>query len=94
MDADALPAGLTQAQALGAVSNAFRAWANVTSLRFAFAGVTSFGTAASNVATNDGRIRVQLHDLYGSIGGSTTLEWVATHFPSPGRFPTAAWAAT
>jgi len=73
VDADALPAGLTQAQALGAVSNAFRAWANVTSLRFSFAGVTSFGTAADNISTNDGRIRVQLHDLYGSIGGSSTL---------------------
>jgi hypothetical protein len=73
VDTDAMPAGLTQAQALGAVSNAFRAWANVTSLRFTFAGVTSFGMAADNVATNDGRIRVQLHDLYGSIGGSSTL---------------------
>lgn len=73
VDVDALPAGLTQAQALGAVSNAFRAWANVTSLRFTFAGVTSFGMAADDVATSDGRIRVQLHDLYGSIGGSSTL---------------------
>ncbi len=73
VDMDTLPAGLTQAQALGAVSNAFQAWANVTSLRFSFAGVTSFGAAADNVSTNDGRIRVQLHDLYGSIGGSSTL---------------------
>ncbi|MFA6546765.1 MAG: matrixin family metalloprotease [Limisphaerales bacterium] len=73
VDADALPAGLTQPQALNAVSNAFRAWANVTSLRFTFAGVTSFGTAADNVSTNDGRIRLQLHDLYGSISGSSTL---------------------
>ncbi len=73
VDADALPTGMTQAQALNAVSNAFRAWANVTSLRFTFAGVTSFGTAAPNVSTNDGRIRIQLHDNNGYITGSTTL---------------------
>jgi hypothetical protein len=73
VDADALPAGMTQAQALNAVSNAFQAWANVTSLRFRFAGVTSFGTAAGNVAANDGRIRLQLHDTYNSISGPTTL---------------------
>lgn len=73
VDTDALPAGLTQAQALNAVSNAFQAWANVTGLRFRFLGVTSFGVTAGNVSTNDGRIRLQLHDLYNSISGSTTL---------------------
>lgn len=87
VDADALPAGLTQAQALGAVSNAFRAWANVTSLRFSFAGVTSFGMAAGNVAANDGRIRVQLHDLYGSISGSSTLGVGGNSFSISGAFP-------
>lgn len=73
VDADALPAGLTQAQALNAVSNAFRAWANVTSLRFTFAGITSFGVAVPNLSTNDGRIRLQLHDTYNYISGSSTL---------------------
>ncbi len=87
VDADALPAGMTQAQALNAVSNAFRAWENVTSLRFKFLGITSFGTVASSVITNDGRIRVQLHDLYGSIGGSTTLGVGGNGYSIAGDFP-------
>ena len=87
VDADALPAGLTQAQALGAVSNAFQAWANVTSLRFTFAGITSFGTAAANVNTNDGRIRLQLHDNYGYISGSSTLGIGGNSFSISGTFP-------
>ena len=87
VDADALPAGMTQAQALNAVSNAFRAWANVTSLRFNFAGVTSFGVAASNVNTNDGRIRLQLHDLYGSISSGSTLGVGGNSFSISGTFP-------
>lgn len=87
VDADALPAGLTQPQALNAVSNAFRAWASVTSLHFTFAGVTSFGTAASNVSTNDGRIRIQLHDLYNSISGSSTLGVGGNSYTISGTFP-------
>lgn len=87
VDADALPAGVTQPQALTAVSNAFQAWASVTSLRFKFLGVASFGTAASNVNTNDGRIRIQLHDLYGSIGGSSTLGVGGNSFSISGTFP-------
>lgn len=87
VDTDALPAGLTQAQALNAVSNAFQAWANVTSLRFRFAGVTSFGTAAGNIAANDGRIRVQLHDSYNSISGPTTLGVGGNSFSISGTFP-------
>ncbi len=87
VDADFLPSGITQAQALAAVSNAFQAWANVTSLRFRFLGVTSFGTAAGNVVTNDGRIRLQLHDLYNSINGSTTLGVGGNSFSISGTFP-------
>ena len=86
VDADALPAGMTQAQALGAVSNAFRAWANVTSLRFSFAGITSFGANARHVSTNltDGRIRLQLHDSYNFITGSSTLGVGGNVFSSGG----------
>ncbi len=73
VDADALPNGVTLPQALTAVSNAFQAWASVTSLRFRFAGVTSFSVPPANLSTNDGRIRLQLHDLHGSISGSLTL---------------------
>lgn len=87
VDTDALPAGMTQAQALNAVSNAFQAWANVTSLRFRFLGVTGFGTTAGNIATNDARIRIQLHDLYGSISGSSTLGVGGNAFSISGNFP-------
>lgn len=87
VDADALPAGLTQAQALNAVSNAFRAWENVTSLRFTFAGVTSFGVAAPNVSATDGRIRLQLHDNYNHISGSTTLGIGGNSYSISGTFP-------
>ena len=73
VDPDALPAGITQAQALNAVTNAFRAWANVTGLKFSFLGITSFGVPPANLSTNDGRIRLQLHDRHGSISGSSTL---------------------
>ncbi len=87
VDAAALPAGVTLPQALTAVSNAFQAWASVTSLRFKFLGVSSFGTAASNVNTNDGRIRIQLHDLHGSISGSGTLGVGGNSFSISGDFP-------
>lgn len=87
VDADALPAGMTQAQALNAVSNAFRAWENVTTLRFRLLGVTSFGVSANSVATNDGRIRLQLHDLYNSISSSTTLGVGGNTFSISGTFP-------
>lgn len=87
VDADFLPNGVTQAQALTVVSNAFQAWANVTGLRFKFIGVTSFGVTAANVNTNDGRIRLQLHDQYGSIGGSSTLGVGGNSFSISGTFP-------
>lgn len=87
VDADALPAGLTQAQALGAVSNAFRAWSNVTGLKFSFLGITSFGVAASNVSTNDARIRIQLHDTYNSISSGLTLGVGGNGYSISGAFP-------
>lgn len=87
VDTAALPAGLTQAQALTAVSNAFRAWEGATSLRFRFAGVTSFGMAAANVSTNDGRIRLQLHDTYNYVSGSSTLGIGGNSFSISGAFP-------
>ena len=47
IDADYLPAGITQTQAVTAVQTALAAWTNVTSLRYRFAGLQSFGMAAS-----------------------------------------------
>lgn len=69
VDTDALPAGITTNQALVAVSNAFEAWAAVTSLRFAFESIESFGQSAGKIKTDDGRIRIQMHDLYGYLTG-------------------------
>lgn len=73
VDADALPAGISAPQAMNALSNAFKAWSDVTSLKFVFAGYQSFGTNAADVNINDQRIRVQLHDSYGYIDNSSTL---------------------
>jgi len=73
IDGDDLPTGITLTQAVGAVQTALAAWTNVTSVRFQFAGLRSFGKAAPNIAAADGFIRIQLHDHYGflSAGGSS-----------------------
>jgi hypothetical protein len=67
VDADILPNGMTLDSALLAVRQALSAWSNVTTLRFTFEGVTSFGTTAANVDADDGKLRIQLHDLYSYI---------------------------
>jgi hypothetical protein len=72
IDADYLPAGLTLTQAVTAVQTALAAWTNVTSLRYRFAGVQSFGMAAPNVSASDGVLRIQLHDHYNYLGGSSS----------------------
>ncbi len=69
IDADYLPTGITQTQAVTAVQNALAAWTNATSLRYRFAGIQSFGAAAANITTSDGILRIQLHDRYNYIGG-------------------------
>ena len=59
-----------------AVQTALSAWTNVTSLRYRFAGLQSFGMAARYVAASDGVLRIQLHDHYNYItngGGGDTL---------------------
>lgn len=73
VDTNALPTGISVTQAMNALSNAFKAWSDVTSLKFAFAGYQSFGMSAADVNINDQRIRVQLHDLHHYISGSSTL---------------------
>lgn len=87
VDADYLPSGITLTQALNAVQSALAAWTNVTSLRYQFMGVQSFGEAAGNVPVSDGRLLIQLHDHYNSIGGGGTLGvgghgWVIANTPS------------
>ena len=73
VDMDALPAGITTNSALTALSNAFKAWADVTSLTFEHRGNVIFGQAAEDVASNDGLIRVQLHDTYDKVTGGMVL---------------------
>jgi len=68
-----LPSGISEAQALNAVSNAMSAWAAASSFRFAFAGTQNFGTNAAAISNRDGRFRIQLHDNYRYIAGTNTL---------------------
>ena len=49
VDAQTLPAGISQSQALGAVSNALNAWSQVSSVQFVYEGLQNFGVAAANV---------------------------------------------
>jgi hypothetical protein len=69
IDADYLPVGITQTQAVLAVKAAIAAWTNVTSIRYRFAGVQSFGKASPNITNGDGYLRIQLHDHYNFISG-------------------------
>ena len=73
VDASALPPGISLPQALNAVSNAFSAWAAVSSFRFAFAGTQSFGQASATINTNDGIFRIQLHDTFNFIQETNVL---------------------
>jgi len=87
VDADALPTGVTQAQALNVVSNAFAAWQTASSAIFVFEGVQSFGKAASDFTNGDGKIRIQLHDLYDDVSGATTLGHGGARFSGTSLFP-------
>lgn len=73
VDTDALPSGITQAQALGAVSQALAAWSAVTGITFRFDGLYSFGVSAPDLGGEDESLRIQLHDSYGEIAAGTTL---------------------
>jgi hypothetical protein len=80
VDATYLPAGITLPQALNAVSNACAAWAAASSFRFVFAGTTNFGQASPTINTNDGIIRIQLHDAYNFISGANILGEGGSYF--------------
>lgn len=73
VDAAALPAGISQAQALTAVSNAMSVWAAASSFKFRFEALQNFGMSARNVANGDGKIRIQLHDNYNEINSPNIL---------------------
>lgn len=73
VDVQALPSGISEAQALTAVAQALAAWTTVTGITFRYDGPQNFGLAAADVTTNDERLRIQLHDLFGEITSPTTL---------------------
>lgn len=73
VDAQALPSGISEEQALIAVSQALAAWSAATGITFRYDGLQNFGMAASDVPTEDERLRIQLHDLFGEIAGGSTL---------------------
>lgn len=73
VDAATLPAGITQPQALQAVENALAAWSAVSSVRFKFEGLQTFGVASPNIPAEDGKLRIQLHDQHNFINSSGTL---------------------
>ncbi len=67
VDATLRPAGVSLAQALTAVQNALAAWTAVTGITFQYEGIQDFGMGADDVLAKDGKIRIQLHDTWGSI---------------------------
>lgn len=73
VDADALPAGISLEQALLAVENALSAWTAASSVTFRFEGLQSFGMAANDLVTDDGRLRIQLHDTYEAINNASNV---------------------
>ncbi|HEU5123098.1 MAG TPA: matrixin family metalloprotease [Verrucomicrobiae bacterium] len=73
LDIDALPSGITLAQATNAVAQALNAWTAVTSLKFRFDGIQSFHRGADTITNDDSRIWIQLHDTYNRINSAGTL---------------------
>jgi hypothetical protein len=73
VDMDQLPSGITTEQALQAVNDALAAWSAVSSLKFRFEGVQSFGVSANQVPDSTGRLWIQLHDAYNFITNPGTV---------------------
>lgn len=73
VDAEFLPSGITQEQALAAVQQALGAWSAVTSLTFRYDGMQSFGMPVSGFVATDEKIRIQLHNAYGGITSTSVL---------------------
>ncbi len=86
IDADPLPGGISITQATNAVAQALGAWTAVTSLKFRFMGLQSFGQAANTITTPNESIYIQLHDNYGAINTPNVLGVGGrggSSFPSP-----------
>ncbi|HLS28347.1 MAG TPA: hypothetical protein VK041_06825, partial [Opitutales bacterium] len=87
VDADFLPAGISLETALQAVESALSAWSEVSSVKFRFDGLVSFGTSARDLEVSDRRLRIQLHDIYGKISGSSVLGFGGQVYRWIGDFP-------
>lgn len=88
VDMQTLPAGVNSSGALGALSNAFAAWAGTSSVQWTIAGITNFGIAGTSF-TNGTRpaLYVQMHDLYDVINSSGILGVGGRNFTTS-PFPT------
>lgn len=92
IDADSLPTGITLSQATNAVAQAMSTWTTVTKVKFKFEGIVSFGQAADTINASDEKIRIQLHDNYGSINSAGTLG-VGGQYTSSTLLSGASWGA-
>lgn len=92
IDADNLPTGITLSQATNAVAQALNAWSAVTSLKFRFDGIQSFGMSAYFLDATDGRLYIQLHDNYNFINSPNTLG-VASAVATSDLAGSAGWGA-
>ncbi len=82
-DVSTLPAGISVSQALDALDAALRAWEAELPIRFYLEGTTTFAQSAENISDSDGKLRVQMHDNFGSISDqSTTLGIGGGYFTS------------
>ncbi len=68
VDASVLPAGVSTAQALTALSHALSAWRTNSSLIFTDMGLETFGRGADAVTSHPGAICIQLGDPYNRVG--------------------------
>jgi hypothetical protein len=74
-DTSTLPSGITELQALSALSNALAAWEANSTILFNYSGTQTFSKSAEDYGSGDGLvIRVQFHDTFNRIpDASTTL---------------------
>ncbi|HAV62085.1 MAG TPA: hypothetical protein DCY13_06935, partial [Verrucomicrobiales bacterium] len=87
VDVATLPAGMTQGQAMAALTNSLNAWSAVTSLQFKFIGFETFTQASPTITIKDGRLRIQLHDSFNYISNPSTLGIGGRNYAVSSAFP-------
>ncbi len=73
VDASLRPAGVSQVQGLTAVQNALAAWTAITGMKFRFDGFETFTEPPNENMTEDGRLRIALHDSFVTITSNSVL---------------------